>query len=584
MLLQEAGLEAGGMIAFWLMFAGYLIFLAVAGLWAKRKTETLEDFMVAGRKIGPLLLGLSFGVTYFSAVMIVGGGQFSWLWGIGVVWVASIDVLVGVFLVFTLFGSRTKRLGEHFDSMTVPQFLSKRYEEPKLQTFTSIVILVFETIYLVSIYMGLSLLLEVTMGGLGDVAYIVAVMICGGITIVYLNVGGAHGAIVTDAAESIIMLVGVLFIFFFGLVAVGGVGGFLGTLGDIEQAEGMGQGALTTFTGAGGFGVIGYILVTSFGVWGMPQMISRFYTAERGRRRTIKWGLVASCVWAFVVAIFAWFNGAISRAYFFEHDKATYDVIAAGAGESAIPYLMIGVLPAVLVGLFMAAITAASLTTGEKVIMMAASGFSIDVYQAKTGASDDKTLKVTKITTTAVVVLAVIFALTKPAAVLALCMFAWAAMASTILVPYVFGLFWKGGTSKAAIWSGAVALISAVLWFILFRGGQQFWGAFGLTYPVDTLGKAAGFQLLSFKFLDLYPVTITVGSIHEFIVSQVAAVIAFPLISHFTKGSRPAKEFLNEIFAVMSQKEEEEVVPSSDIPSPKKVKKEFKESEASQSG
>ena len=104
MLMQGA---TGWEWFFWTIIIGYLAFLAIAGYHAKKKTKTLEDFMVAGRKIGPLLLGLSFGVTYFSAVMIVGGGQFSWLWGIGVVWVASIDVLVGVFLVFVLFGNRT---------------------------------------------------------------------------------------------------------------------------------------------------------------------------------------------------------------------------------------------------------------------------------------------------------------------------------------------------------------------------------------------------------------------------------------------------------------------------------------------
>jgi len=166
MINQGAGVEW----IFWVIIVIYLAFLAIAGFYAKKKTKTLEDFMVAGRKIGPLLLGLSFGVTYFSAVMIVGGGQFSWLWGIGVVWVAVIDVLVGVFLVFVLFGTRTKALGEHFESLTVPQFLSKRYQDPQIQTFTAIVILFFETIYLVSIYMGLSLLLAVAMPG-NPIAY-----------------------------------------------------------------------------------------------------------------------------------------------------------------------------------------------------------------------------------------------------------------------------------------------------------------------------------------------------------------------------------------------------------------------------
>ena len=541
MINQVAGVEW----LFWVIIVIYLAFLAIAGFYAKKKTKTLEDFMVAGRKIGPLLLGLSFGVTYFSAVMIVGGGQFSWLWGIGVVWVAAIDVLVGVFLVFVLFGTRTKALGEHFESLTVPQFLSKRYQDPQIQTFTSVVILFFETIYLVSIYMGLSLLLAVAMPN-NPIAYFLAVIICGVITIFYLNIGGAHGAIWTDAAEAIIMLVGVIAIFFFGIYALGGFDAFLLTLAEVEAKE-AGHGALTTFPGAGGFGVIGYILVTSFGVWGMPQMISRFYTAEK--QKSIKWGLVVSCTWAFVVAIFAWFNGAIARAYFWKNDRATYDLIAADAGASAVPYLMIAVLPPILIGLFLASITAASLTTGEKVIMVAASGFSIDVYQVKKNASDERTLYITKITTTVVVIVAVGLALLRPGAVLAICMFAWAAMAATILIPYVFGLFWKGGTAKAVLWSGAAALIGAILWFMLFRGVRA-WAAVGLTYPA-ALGGAAGTVIWGIGL------RITIGSVHEFIVSQLIALIAFPVISKFTKSSKPADEFLSNIFDIMKRSKTE---------------------------
>ncbi len=500
--------------------------------------------MVAGRNIGPILLGLSFGVTYFSAVMIVGGGQQSWLWGLGVVWIASIDVLVGVFLVFVLFGKKTSKLGDHFESLTVPQFLSKRYNEPKIQTTTSIIILFFETIYLVSIYMGLSLLLSVVMPDNPN-AYLIAVILCGVITVIYLNIGGAHGAIFTDAAEAIIMLVGVLFIFGFGIIAVGGFEGFLATLGNIETSAGMKPNALRSFPGAGGFGLIGYILVTSFGVWGMPQMISRFYTADK-KKKTLRWGLVIGSTWAFIVAIFAWFNGAISRAYFWEHDSAKYSAISAGAGASAVPELMAATLPIILVGLFLAAVTAASLTTGEKVIMIAASGFSIDVYQVKTGCSDEKALKITKITTTAIVVIAIFLAILKPDAVLALCMFAWSAMAAVILVPYVYGLFWKGGTAKAALVSGLVAFILAIMWKVLFRGASL-WAMVGLSDAYAALmAPVAATVILQSEIL-----TITIGSVHEFIVSQVVAVIAFPLISMVTKDSKPSDEFLSEIFSVM---------------------------------
>src|SRR6056297_1236879 len=186
---------------YWSVFALYLAFLAFAGIRAKKKTHTFEDYMVAGRNIGPVLLGISFGVTYFSAVMIVGGGEFSYIWGLSSIWIGVIDCLVGVFAAFILFGRRTMRLSEELGSLTVPEFLGKRYNSKGLQMFTACVTLVFETVYLVSIYMGLSVLLKYAMPNVDpDLSYTIAVCMCGLITIVYLNIGGAHGAIWTDAA------------------------------------------------------------------------------------------------------------------------------------------------------------------------------------------------------------------------------------------------------------------------------------------------------------------------------------------------------------------------------------------------
>ncbi len=210
---------------YWLIFGAYLTFLAAAGIYAKKKTQTLEDFMVAGRSINSLLLGLSFGATYFSAVLIVGGGEQAYSWGLGSIWIAALDMLIGVFAIFILFGRRTKILADKFGAMTIPDLLAGRYQEEKggrLRILTALTILIFETVYIVSIYMGLSYLMQVLMPGV-DIAFPIAVIICGIVTVFYLWVGGSHGAIWTDVIESIVMLVGVIFIAVFGLIAIGGI-------------------------------------------------------------------------------------------------------------------------------------------------------------------------------------------------------------------------------------------------------------------------------------------------------------------------------------------------------------------------
>ncbi len=526
-------------IIYWVIFAAYLIFLAVAGIRAKKKTHTLQDFMVAGRNIGPLLLALSFGVTYFSAVLLVGGGEYAWNWGLSAIWIGILNVIIGVIAMFLFFGRRTRIMSREFEALTISQLLAKRYQSDALRFLTSISILIFETVYLVSIYMGLSTLLTIILPGVPN-ADIYAVLIVGLITLFYLSISGSHGAITTDVVESIIMIAGVLAVTIGALVAVGGISGMLESLEAIEISASMPQGNLRIFPGAGGFGVIGMILVTSFGAWGMPQMISRFYTADE-KKDTLKKGLIISTIWAAFISILSYLNGVLGRAFFFEHPDLAVGVTA----KNVIPSLMVAVLPVWFASLFIAAATAASLTTGEKVILMAAGSLSIDTYQYITKASDEKTFKVTRITTMIIIVVAVILTIFKPDAVLALAMFAWAAIASTILVPYVFGLFWKKGTAAGAVSSGLAALITTVLWWLCFRSAS-------LNQSFNTTIFPLLKDWVPIVLYESAAIKITVGSVHEFIVSQIVAIVVFVVVSLLTKPKNP--EEVAKIFEKLNEK------------------------------
>lgn len=510
-------------IVFWVVIGAYLVFLAVAGIRAKGKTETFEDFMIAGRKIGPLLLVLSFGVTYFSAVMIVGGGLYSWLWGLSAIWIAVVDSLVGVFGAFIILGKRTMRMSEVTESITVSEMLGKRYDSQALRYFTAIVTLIFETVYLVSIYMGLSILLAYAMPTVPiEVSYAAAVIVCGVITIIYLNVGGAHGAISTDVVESLIMLIGVVSICVAGIIRVGGINELVDKLNQIDPSGGL----TTAPPSFAPWGWVGYILVTSFGVWGMPQLISRYFTTQK--KKSLRWGLLISLLWALIVSMFAWWNGAIGRVLF-EDNPNMFLTPGVAAPEEVLPAMM-NLLLGVFAPLFVAAVTAASLTTGEKVIMVASSSFSRDFYQTLSGADDRKTWKVTQITNAIVVIVGVVLALEKIDTVLALCMFAWAALASTTLVPYIYGLYWKKGTKTAALWSGVIALCLAIFWKVGVRGLKGMTTFLGMPTPfMPDSFRSWGFNLFGFA--------VTMSGTHEFIISQLAAFIIFPIISLLTQKS-----------------------------------------------
>ena len=462
-------------------------------------------------------------------------------------WVAVIDCLVGVFAIFLLFGNRTMKMSEVTGSLTVSELLGKRYNSKAVQMFTALVILIFETVYLVSIYMGLSLLLLYAMPNINpNTSYTIAVVLCGIITIIYLNIGGAHGTITTDIVESIIMLAGVAVIFFAGMKAVGGLGGLIDGLNGIDPT-----GGLTRFPGAGGFGIVGYILVTAFGVWGMPQLISRYFTVNK--KKSIRGGLFISVLWALVVAMLAWWNGAIGRLYFAQHpEQVQVFVTDAVVRAEILPALVSALLPPIFVAIFMAAILAASLTTGEKVIMVASGTFSRDFYQNITKCSDEKAMKVTKVLNIFVITVGVVLALTKPDAVLALCMFAWAAIASVVLVPYVVGLYWKKASAKAVILSGFVALFTALFWKmgIVGMGTSPAFAAFPFLKTVMVMQNGAEVSLPNFILFQFDGKGVALSKIHEFVVSQVVAFISFPIISLLNKKG-VNKEQVDKLFSDM---------------------------------
>jgi solute:Na+ symporter, SSS family len=564
---------------FWVTLIGYLAMLMLFGLWSKKRTKSVSDYLVAGRQIGPVLLGLSFGTTYFSSVLLIGGGGLAAVWGLAVIWIAAIDVLVGVVCVFLFHGRRTLILSAKCNAMTVPQMLGYRYQDKNLQAFQGAVLFFFEMIYVVSIVMGLSKLLtllvpEGASQAEKDNAYVIGVVICAVITAVYLSAGGSFGAIVSDSVESLVMVAGVLCIFFLGLNSVGGWDGMMAGLAKMELAKtagggGFGTNAMTTAIGFGGMGILGYILVTSFGQWGMPQALSRFFTAKK--RASIKWGLIVAACWAAVVSFFAWINGVIAASYWWLHTPDAFKYIAQiynppvpynlisgkppGDLDMNIPLFLRYVLPPGVGAVFIAATTAAAMTTDEKVILVSASGLAQDMYQnikERKGDKipDEKMLKITRLSTILVVGVSLLLALTKPALVLNLCMFAWSAMAATILVPMIFGLFWKKATTKAAWISGIAALAAAVLWWVIFRSEGDLevlfhdWRTPQISWNDPITGVP--FTIALGDYVDMAKGKLVKNGIHEFIVSEVVSVVTFIVVSMFSKP--PNKEFVDGVF------------------------------------
>lgn len=552
---------------FWFAFVAYLAALGVIGVISTKKTKTIDDFMVANRGIGAILTGLSYGVTYFSTVLLIGCPGVTFMLGQQWMLVTFMNLTFGTFVAFLLLGNRTRKMSEKLGALTLPELIAERYQDDRwIRPVAGIVIGVFMTIYLVSIFNGLSLLLQILFPGVEN-AYTYAVIICGAITAIYLIIGGSHSAILSDFLESLIMVIGLLGVVIGGVVMAGGLAQMNANIAaDLAGSAGTaGAGGIFAsnpeawflFPNMVSMTFIGKALVTTFGTYGSPQMATRFFTSKD--RRSIRYGMVIACIWVFIVSFSVWFTGAIGRGLV-AGGGATQELQAYAqtqAGGSAVPgnwheYLMPwllvekGILPIGFTALFLAAVTAASLTTGEKLILVGSSSIARDFYQKGIAkdkdVSDEKTLRLTRILVAVIVVISVIVALNPPAAILDLCMFSWACLNAFTLVPFVFGLYWRKGTKRAALISGIAALATALFWFFAF---YPKWRVPGLPFWPE----GSSFVLFSTPWFDVTP-----GSVHEFIASQCVAIPLFIIISLIDKN-KPEKEFLDELFEYVKRDE-----------------------------
>lgn len=522
---------------YWVVFGAYLVYMLIAGIRAKEKSNTLSDFLVAGRNIGPLLMGLSLGVTYFSASLLIGAGTYAGRYGLGTLWIGAMNAVLGVGLFTVIFGNRTRAFSAETNCLTVPEMLGTRYQSKGLQLFTALVTFVFEILYLVAVYMGLSSLFSIIMPGLEN-AYGWSVLFCGVITIVYIVVGGSQGAIATDLIESLIMLAGVLILLFAGMNYIGG----FPQLNDVlTNATGLGLG-YTVFPGVNAFALVGYICVSSIGIWGSPQMISRYFTAKN--KRSIKGGLTVSLIWASLVAVIAYLNGCIALAY-----NVQFPLAGLTSNKSnLIPLYMLQIFQEMpwLGALFLAAVAAASLTTEEKIILVSASAISRDFYQTASKCSDEKALKVTRVSTILIVAIAVWISVMSIPEILVVTFFAFSTFAAAFLIPYFFGLYWKGGTKAAAITTSIICTLVNIIWWFGVSTSSGALVAGGVFPYFKDISSADAFMFAG--------AMVKWGAVNEFFPSMIIGLIIFPIISKFTK--KPDPKFVEDIFTAMKGKKE----------------------------
>ena len=206
----------------------YLAVTAGLGYLGFKQTTSAKDYLLAGRKVHPVIMAISYGSTFISTAAIVGFGGAAAVFGLGILWLTVLNIFLGIFIAFVVFGKRTRAMGHKLDAHTFPEFIGRRYDSKFLQVAAAALIFVGMPLYAGAVMLGGVSFLTVALGLSQNMALLTIVVIVG----LYVMMGGMKGVLYTDAFQGGIMVLGMIVLLWFAYRGLGGVGRALGDVVD----------------------------------------------------------------------------------------------------------------------------------------------------------------------------------------------------------------------------------------------------------------------------------------------------------------------------------------------------------------
>jgi len=498
-----------------------IVFFAVTigiGVYCKKQATDVRGFVLGGRSVGPWLTAFAYGTSYFSAVIFIGyAGQFGWKYGVAATWIGLGNAFIGSLMAWAVLGRRTRIMTQHLDAATMPDFFGKRFDSQALKIASAAIIFIFLIPYTASVYNGLSRLFGMAF----NIDYSYCVIAMSVLTAIYVILGGYMATAVNDFIQGCIMLVGIAVV----VMAVLNInGGFMGSLAAMSGVAGDNAaeqipGVFNSFFGPDPANLLGVVILTSLGTWGLPQMVGKFYAIKS--EKDINIGTIVSTVFALVVAGGCYFLGGFGRLFgdVIEYNPANGIPVY----DSIIPS-MLSVLPDILIALVVMLVLSASMSTLSSLVLTSSSVLTLDLVNSTVDKDMDEKKKVSTMRIFIVVFIAL-------SAVIALIQYkssvtfiaqlmgiSWGALAGAFLGPFLYSLYWKKVT-KAAVWASFACGVGLTT-------GNMILGFFGKALIASPINCGAAAMILS--------------------------LIIVPAVSMITSG--PAAEKMEDVFACYEEK------------------------------
>jgi len=482
----------------------YLAITASLGYLGYIQTTSAKDYLLAGRKVHPVIMAVSYGSTFISTAAIVGFGGAAAVFGMGILWLTVLNIFLGIFIAFIVFGKPTRRMGHQLDAHTFPEFIGKRYDSKFLQVASAALIFIGMPLYAGAVMLGGVSFLTVALGLSQNMALLTIVVIVG----FYVMMGGMKGVMYTDAFQGAIMVVGMVILLWYAYSGLGGV------VSAHEQLTAMADKVPAALTAKGHrgwtampefFSPLWWTLISTvvmgvgIGVLAQPQLVVRFMTVKSDRE--LNRGVVIGGVFIMLMTGVAFIVGSLSNVFFI-NATGKIAIAAAGSPDNVIPLFIKDNMPEWYTAVFMITLLAAAMSTMSSQFHTMGSAIGHDIMEKGMGLKAKKPVRVIRIAMLFAILLTTLTAYYLPTffkdgatiIVNGTSLF-FGLCAGSFLAIYALGLYWKGVT-KAGAHAGFLSglAVSMIILFFVFEKVSKPLGLCDLFFGVPSLGAGTPFK------------------------------------------------------------------------------------------
>ena len=457
----------------------YLGVIGYLGFLGYKNTKTTKDYLIGGRKIHPAVMALSYGATFISTSAIVGFGGTAGVFGFSLLWLTFLNIFLGVFIAFVVFGKRTRKMGHNMEAHTFPEFLGKRYNSKFIQKFAGVVIFLFMPVYTAAVMIGASKFIESSL----NIDYNIALFVFAIIVAAYVFFGGLKGVMYSDAFQGTIMFVGMSILIVAVYSKLGGVTAAHQKLTELftnpaiaEQIKGissLGHEGWTAMPKL--FSTYWWIVVSSIvmgvgiGVLAQPQLAVRFMTVKSDRE--LNRAIPIGGIFILMMTGVAFLVGALSNVLFFE-STGTIAVVAAKGTDGIIPMFLNDFMPEWYVTIFLVVLLAAGMSTISSQLHAIGTAVGRDLFNTE-GKSEKKGMLISRLGVLVAIIVTIFLAYWLPEVwdgAIAISTGLFFGLCGASFLPMYFAALFSKKISKAAAISGMVSGFTvSMIWMMFFH-------------------------------------------------------------------------------------------------------------------